>query len=212
MGRRGRKSSAPSGYGCVTVKGYRQILHDGRRRMEQRVVWEENNGPVPEGYRLHHLNGDRLDNRLENLVLVRRGCKSSAPGGYGCVVRGYRRVFHGGRPHLEHRLVWEKANGPIPEGYLVHHINGDRLDNRLKNLVLVTLPVHRRIHTGCEWHEGRWWKLCRACGIAKPVDLKHWYLSAEGWQQSERCRLCYNIWRRVEGKGTRRGSRLPKSP
>jgi hypothetical protein len=37
-----------------------------------------------------------------------------------------------------HRLVWESFNGAIPEGYVVDHKNGDKKDNRLKNLQLLT--------------------------------------------------------------------------
>lgn len=37
-----------------------------------------------------------------------------------------------------HRLVWESFNGAIPEGYVVDHKNGDKKDNRLENLQLLT--------------------------------------------------------------------------
>ena len=37
-----------------------------------------------------------------------------------------------------HRLVWEVLHGPIPEDLEINHINGDKADNRITNLELVT--------------------------------------------------------------------------
>lgn len=39
---------------------------------------------------------------------------------------------------LYNRYIWEKHNGPIPEGYVVAFRNGDTLDCRIDNLRLVT--------------------------------------------------------------------------
>lgn len=37
-----------------------------------------------------------------------------------------------------HRLIWEAANGPIPVGKEINHINGVKVDNRIANLELAT--------------------------------------------------------------------------
>lgn len=47
---------------------------------------------------------------------------------------------------LEHRYVWEKHNGKIPEDYFIHHINGDKQDNRIENLMCVSRKEHGKIH------------------------------------------------------------------
>jgi hypothetical protein len=36
-----------------------------------------------------------------------------------------------------HRIVWEAVHGPIPDGLVINHLNGDPADNRLENLEAV---------------------------------------------------------------------------
>lgn len=48
---------------------------------------------------------------------------------------------------LQHRLVWEKANGRLLRSdEVIHHINGVRDDNRLENLVALTNSNHCALH------------------------------------------------------------------
>jgi hypothetical protein len=58
----------------------------------------------------------------------------------------YDHISINGKSYLLHRWLWEKYNGPIPSGYIVHHINGDINDNRLENLLCVSPKQHAELH------------------------------------------------------------------
>ena len=51
---------------------------------------------------------------------------------------GYLRVLIKGKNYSIHRLVWEAFNGEIPSGYYVDHIDGNRANNSISNLRIVT--------------------------------------------------------------------------
>lgn len=45
-------------------------------------------------------------------------------------------------------LVFEQAHGPRTRGRVIHHINGDSLDDRPENLVELTRAEHAAVHAG----------------------------------------------------------------
>lgn len=53
---------------------------------------------------------------------------------------------------MQHRHVMEESLGrPLQHGEVVHHINGEKTDNRLENLYLCESPIeHGRVHKSIE--------------------------------------------------------------
>ena len=64
--------------------------------------------------------------------------------------RGYVRYKYdikGNQPgRLLHLTIWRRKNGPIPEGYVIHHIDENKLNNEIENLQMLTKEEHNRKH------------------------------------------------------------------
>lgn len=63
----------------------------------------------------------------------------------GCESEGYRYVKIDSIRYKAHRLAWFYINGYWPVGF-IDHINGDGLDNRIKNLRDVSQTVNAQNH------------------------------------------------------------------
>ena len=68
---------------------------------------------------------------------------------------GSRRNSHGyikvkvAEPNVwmyEHHYIWEKENGKIQKGYIIHHIDGDKHNNTIGNLLCLTEAEHKALH------------------------------------------------------------------
>lgn len=49
---------------------YLMIRVDGFHTTVHRIIWIYHNGDIPKGMEIHHINSNKLDNRIENLSLV----------------------------------------------------------------------------------------------------------------------------------------------
>ena len=91
-------------------------------------------------------------------------------GGVQKTQKGYVMVRKPGHPRadskgyvMEHILTWETETGTIvPRGYCVHHINGNKSDNRIENLRMMKCGEHTALH-----NEGRKMKQSTKNLIAK---------------------------------------------
>lgn len=62
-----------------------------------------------------------------------------------------------------HRRMWEDENGPIPKGYDIHHSDGCKTNNVLKNFELLTKSEHG------QWHG---FAGCRNPGSVNPLVIR----------------------------------------
>lgn len=69
----------------------------------------------------------------------------------------------------EHRAVVFAAGIDVPNGSIVHHRNGDRLDNSTENLEVLSRGEHQRLHQAQGDHRG---PPRREIDIARVTELR----------------------------------------
>ena len=93
-----------------------------------------------------------------------------------------------GRYVYEHQFVWWKNTGIIPpNGYQIHHINGDKHDNSFQNLEMVLNKTHNILHGKhkkkgitlliCAWCNEPFARETRNYKIKKKLNQRHFHCS-----------------------------------
>ena len=92
-----------------------------------------------------------------------------------------------------HRYIWEKVNGKIPNGLVIHHINGDFADNRIDNLQLIGFSEHLSNHYKSSPQSFKDSKVKILNDKARPKAVE-WHKSAEGheWHKKQSYTLVWN--------------------
>lgn len=125
-----------------------------------------------------------------------------------------------------HRYIWEQEVGDIPKGCQIHHIDGNKANNDISNLAIMTAAGHQRLHgqeqkrkEACRenikkaiqaapaWHHseaGRKWHSEHMQGFKHPRLIKTCEYCGEKYEGTKQQRFCSNkckaAWRRKSGK------------
>lgn len=109
-------------------------------------------------------------------------------------VRDYRYSGSGRKPLIMiHRLIWEEANGEIPEGYEIHHTCHNRACCNINHLELVNISEHRVEHNSTRYSKRKesareYWDTNRCTGaeLSRVFDVSD--SAACGWIREWKCR------------------------
>lgn len=66
----------------------------------------------------------------------------------------YKRKLVNGKNLTYSRYVWEKHFGKIPKGMIIHHIDKNKMNNKIENLAMMSYKAHNILHSHSPWNKG----------------------------------------------------------
>lgn len=133
----------PRPYG-TTGLGYRFMGH---------VLSEETKNKISKAHTGKKLSFEHIAKIIKNLSHFSGDKSLSWKGGRWIDKTGYQEVYcpdqsTRSKPYIkEHRLVMQLYLGrKLLSSEHIHHLNGNKLDNRIENLILLSNSEHRKLH------------------------------------------------------------------
>jgi hypothetical protein len=125
---------------------------------------------------------------------------------------GYYR--NGTHQKLAHRYAWEQCCGAIPEGFHVHHIDRDRGNNDISNLLCLSAEDHKQLHIDEDETFQR--RAQRAAWFKRRVmpKAKDWHRTEEGraWHRQHVRNSLAKAWEPVDLNCSVCGARFQAIP
>lgn len=99
-----------------------------------------------------------------------------------------------GKRERLHVCVWRFFNGNVPEGYHVHHADGNKMHNDIENLSLMQEGKHLSLHGNRRWEREPEKMLENLIKNAIPAS-KAWHASEEGrkWHSEHASQIMQNM-------------------
>jgi len=124
-----------------------ELLKKHKEKIELRRMYCKNKSSIEHVANVFFTTPEEVENKLREYgISIREKSIEPRHGTGRNYFHGYIRIKVNSKWVPEHRYIWEQAHGPLPKGWVVHHLNGKKDDNRLENLV--ALPRDRHTQNG----------------------------------------------------------------
>lgn len=113
------------------------------------IDWEANR-PCKRVFCSRKCKGSFMKTQTGQQAIHWKNARTNHNGGYFIITRECK-------PQLEHRFVMEEFLGrKLSKNEHIHHLNGNKKDNKLENLILLTNSEHKRLHLMGNKHAQRY--------------------------------------------------------
>jgi len=112
---------------------------------------EETRKKIKQTLKMKHKTGELVISKkaIEKSI----ECHSKKSGSITHLLNGYNLIKINKKQIYEHYYIWKRDSdwSFIPQGFVVHHINQNKSDNRIENLACIPRNIHSMLHKkmGC---------------------------------------------------------------